>query len=557
MRRMLHKAIFYQKFIEKNFSVVDMNDKTVPFIWNPIQKRIAGDLTGMDIILKARRHGMSTLILAMMAVDFIMTENFRAVVVSHETKATQKLLDKVNFFLESMKASLPPEVIYPVKMKYASRNELVNENKNSSFYIGTAGAKAFGRGDQISWLHLSEAASYDDLNGFLVGIVPAVQGGNISIETTAKGYNYFRDLWVRNQDSPKPYKTHFIPWFENPEYIRPCSLNETFTEEEKALMQKYSLNGNQISWRRYELDRMNGDLDHFGQEYPASAEEAFIVSGNCVWSPSLIRWYMDRTKKPVTQVNLFGVDPVRVEENEKGYVKIWKAPDRRHRYVIGADVAEGKNQGDEKQGDYSCAQVLNQNTMEQVAVWRGRLDPDLYGRQLDMLGRYYNNALIAVEKNSIGLLTLNTLRDLYYPNLYYREKFGLISEKTTEELGWVTDRMTKDLIVSVATQQLRDKRIRLYDEDTLGEMKAFVRNSAGQAGAASGYHDDLVMSLLIAIKMLSQPQNMEHGNPIERDAYSGIQGIFTSNIGESGDYVEDFGGSEEAEISKQDWNWRN
>ena len=550
---MIHSPKYYKAFIEKNFSVVNMDGHTVPFILNPMQLRIIESLSGMDIILKARRHGISSLILAMMAVEFIMTENFRAVVVSHETKATQKLLDKVQFFLESMKRNLPPEVEFPVKLKIASRNELVNEYKNSSFYIGTAGAKAFGRGDQITWLHLSEAAFYDDLEKFMVAVLPAVSGGSVSVETTANGFNHFRNMWKRNEEKQTPFKTHFLSWFENPEYVRPCSPNEILFPEEEDLVTKYGLNKSQIAWRRYELDKFNGDVDAFNQEYPANPEEAFIVSGNNVWSPTLLRWYMNKTKPPSVRGNLFGVRPTRLEENESGYVKIFKAPDRRHTYVIGADVSEGKNKGDEKDGDYSCAQVFDQVTREQVAVWHGSIDPDLYGRQLDMLGQYYNNALIAVEKNSIGLTTLTTLRDLYYPNLYYREKFGLHAEKMTDELGWVTDRMTKDMIVSGGTQLLREKRIVLYDEETIGEMMGFVRNASGSAGAASGYHDDRVMSLLIAMKMLAQPNNASHGNPIERDSFHTAGMMYTSDVGLAGSVgeqqeIEDFSNSDMAQF---------
>lgn len=519
----MRTAKYYKTFIEKNFSVISKDDKKVPFLLNPTQDKILNNLTGYDIILKARRHGISSLILACMAVEFLMTDNFRAVVVSHETKATQKLLDKVQFFIAEMKSSLPPGVEMPLKMKYSSRNEMANELRNSSFYIGTAGAKAFGRGDQISWLHLSEAAYYDDLEKFLVGIVPSVQGGSITLETTANGYNFFRTLWKRNEEKPSPYKTHFLAWYEHPDYVYPISPNAEVTEEEKALQEKYNLNINQIAWRRYELDRLNGDIDKFNQEYPANAEEAFIASGNHVWSPSLLRWYMNRTKEPATRGQLYGNSPVHFEENEEGYLRIFKAPNRSHTYVIGADVAEGKvknREGDNK-GDYSCAQVLDQTTQEQVAVWHGHIDPDLYGVELEMLGNFYNRALIAVEKNSIGLTTLTKLRDLYYPNLYYRERFGLQAERISDELGWVTDRMTKDLIVNTGTQLLREKRVQLYDADTVGEMMGFVRNAHGTAEAASGYNDDRVMALLIAMKMLSQPQSASHGNPIERDVEAG------------------------------------
>jgi hypothetical protein len=121
-----------------------------------------------------------------------------------------------------------------------------------------------------------------------------------------------------------------------------------------------------------------------------------------------------------------------------------------------------------------------------------------------------------VERNAIGLTPLIVLRDLNYPHLYYREIYGLITEKRTAELGWVTDMHTKDLIINEATPLLRDGRVTIYDEDTIGEMMSFVRDERGKAGAASGAHDDRVMAYLIAVKMLGQPMQTYKGNPIER-----------------------------------------
>ena len=49
-------------------------------------------------------------------------------------------------------------------------------------------------------------------------------------------------------------------------------------------------------------------------------------------------------------------------------------------YAIGADVAEGL-----ATGDYSVAEVVNTATMETVARWRGKCDPDRFGEILAAL----------------------------------------------------------------------------------------------------------------------------------------------------------------------------
>jgi hypothetical protein len=524
----IHDETFYTNAIEKLFHIVNNDRESVPFLLNKPQKRMMQELSGSnrDIILKARKEGISSMVLAMFAVDFLTVENIRCVIISHEDKATQRLFDRVRYFLESMKKTWPGEL--PYKLKYNTKTELVNTVKNSTFYIGTAGARAFGRGDDIHNLHISELAFYPDQENIMLGLTNAVtSSGRIIVETTANGLgDYFYKMFVKAREGNSPYRFHFIPWFELEEYVMPVlSIFEPLIEEEQRLMNQYQLSKEQIAWRRWKINEMGGDWhdpaswDKFNQEFPATAEEAFIVSGNPVWSPTLLKYYLTHTQKPKLVGNLRGYMPITIEPNEKGSLKIWKEPNDLHTYAIGVDVSEGKvvsESGGGRERDASCAQVFDKTTYEQVACWYGRIDPDLLGRQLDMLGRYYNDALIGVERNAIGITPLIVLRDLNYPNIYYREKLGMMTEKITSELGWVTDHQSKESIISDATNLLRDKRIQLYDEHTIGEMMSFVRNVDGKAAAARSAYDDRVMAFLIALRMLSRAKVTNRGNDIER-----------------------------------------
>lgn len=894
--------------------------KATPFVLNPPQDRVLKAMGGMDIILKARQEGISSLVLAMFAIDFITIENIKCVVISHEDKATQRLFDRVKYFLESMASTFPGEL--PYKLKYNSRRELVNTAKNSTFYIGTAGARAFGHGETINNLHVSELSRWPDQERMMIGLLQAVpKDGRIVIESTADGFgDYYYKLWEQNKDRPNPYHTHFLPWFELPDYVYPLTEwpDMQLNEVEQELMNKYGLKREQIAWRRWKINQMGGDWqdsstwDNFNEQYPSNAEEAFIVSGNPVWSPNLLRWYLGHTAKPMLRGTLRGYQPISIEPNEKGYLKIFREPNEFHTYAIGClpdgekvltdnglkaieevsfpdklvsetgkyveiknymrrryvgdvhrikpfytnrqtvftsehpiqvlanthlyrdtahrlkrfyktdvvwkkagelrgtdilrfpirftgklaekellslfptqqavridrridpnvildkdfwyfvgtwlgdgwvresyitpeiticfdtnkeqaqkkkikeiikrlfnrnasetkrngntteikfsseavyeflnthfgrrakgkfipeymkeiprelklqlfsgywnsdgcyrydakglqlmtctsisqrlvddfqdillslgiiasvkklrnagvhifrgkeyltqetyevnlsaretkkvavlldspcpnvfvrdrhktygwiedgyfyvkihkletfsfdgfvnnfetedhtyaarlivshncDISEGKvmSEGEEgRERDASCAQVLDKTTYEQVATWYGRIDPDLMGRQLDMLGRYYNDALIGVERNAVGLTPLVVLRDLNYPNLYYREKLGLITEKITAELGWLTTAQSKESLIADATNLLRDRRLTLYDDATIAEMMSFVRDAEGHARAAKSAYDDRVMALLIAIRMLSRAKAVNRANAIEQD----------------------------------------
>lgn len=526
-------ADFYKKTIESLFLIINKDMEEVPFVLNNPQNRMLKELENStrDIILKARKEGISSLILAMFMVDFLTIENVRCVVISQEEEATKKLLGRAKFFLNSLKKTWPSDRPLPYSLKENSKKEMVNTKMNSTFYIGTAGGRAFGRGDDIHNLHISELPFWPNQESMMIGLVNSLTpNGRIIIEGTANGMgDYFHKLWLRARAGTSPYRSHFIPWFEDPTNVMPLVglyKEMQLLDKEQELINAYHLTREQIAWRRWKINEGNGDFndsqtwDTFNQENPATADEAFIVSGNPVFSPQALSFYFTRTKKPLITGYLRGFNPVSVEENDKGYLRVYKEPNEFHTYGIGVDVAEGKvtdeDAGSSNQRDASCAQVLDKTTYEQVAVWYGRVDADRLGREIDLLGRYYNDALIGVERNAMGIAPLVVLRDLGYPNLYYRERIGEMTDKITAELGWRTDAISKESLIADAVTLIRDKRLIIPDEDTLSEMRSFMRDPEGKAHASKSAFDDRVMAFMIAIRMIQKARVENMTNDIER-----------------------------------------
>lgn len=510
----------YRKRIEKYFQIVNENAQTVPFLLREPQLKILEKLTRRDIILKARQEGISSLILAMFTVDFLFIENIRCVVISHEKEATTKLLRKVRFYLDSIKKRHPE--LDAFKLDTENKYELVNKHKNSIFYIGTAGARAFGRGDTINNLHVSELSRWPDQEGLMTGLLQSVPlSGRVIVETTANGVgDYFHTLWRKSNTQERSFTPHFLAWFDDPKYTLPVFGEFIPTEEEQELSKTYGLDNEQLNWRRYKLHELADNIDVFNQEFPSTASEAFIVSGNPIWPPSLLKKHLRRCLPPKWRGNIIGAYEVFFEENEKGYLSIWKKPVPGHTYVMGADVAEGIEVPIEgpksERRDYSCAVVMDRNTAEIVAVWHGHIDGDQFGRQLEALGRWYYMAFIGVERNFQGLAPLVMLRDLNYPRIYYREKIGQQGDPLTAEMGWKTTRETRPLMIDEMSKWLREERLSIYDVEMIGEMMSFVRYPDGQGRAASNAFDDRVMALCICIQMYIRNPMTEMGNPIER-----------------------------------------
>jgi len=183
----------------------------------------------------------------------------------------------------------------------------------------------------------------------------------------------------------------------------------------------------------------------------------------------------------------------------QGPVRIFQEPLRDHAYVIGADPAEGL-----EHGDAAAACVIDIETGLLVATFHDHCDPDLFGEQLNNLGRYYNNALIGVEINNHGHVTVLTLRKLGYPRIFRRRTIGQISDKHAPQYGWLTNKLSKPKMIDDLGAAIRDRSIDIRCEYTLAELRTYIREygPGGTVKTHGSPHDDRTMSLAIAWQMV-------------------------------------------------------
>jgi len=257
----------YIRWIKDYLSIVNKNGELVPFIPNTIQEKfITQDMSGKDIVLKARQQGFSSIILAMFTADFLMKEHTYNVVVADDEDNAKGLLKRVKDYIAYWcdKKGIKPNDI----LKYNSKYELYFEAMDSTYSIGTAKNTQFGRSRTITNLHLSEIAFYPHMDEILAGALQAVvPNGRVIQETTANGFNAFKDYWDRSVLGETPFKTHFY------------SATEFYTPEFLQAKQK-------------ELGRM------YTQEYPSSSLEAFITSGETFFNTDSLKVYLDMVENP-------------------------------------------------------------------------------------------------------------------------------------------------------------------------------------------------------------------------------------------------------------------
>jgi hypothetical protein len=417
-----------------------------------------------SIVLKARQIGFSTLAAAYSFwLAFFWPDRFIVMLSKTEREAT-KLLAKSKYiykFLPEWIKKNGPELVQNNVLKMSFANDSVIESMPS--------ANEPARGESVYLAIIDEMAFLPNPEEAWASIEPIADvGGRVICLSTAKGEgNIFYQLWQGSQNATNRFRGIFFPWSAS-------ERDQAWYDAQKAELPDWQLH----------------------QEYPSNPEEAFIRSGRPVFDVDILKMFVTSpatkgfNKKLESGVNTF------IFESTGGPLSVWETPMFNSIYVIGADVAEGL-----ARGDYSSAHVIDAKSGVVVAHWHGHVDPDKFGEEiLYALGYYYNKALIGVESNNHGLTTLTALNKAGYNNIYRQRRLNQRNPEQTETLGWRTTTLTKPLALDELSANIRDGGITIKCENTIAELKTFVRDDNGSTHGSP--HDDRVMSLAIANQML-------------------------------------------------------
>ncbi len=472
----------FRYFAERYLMIVNKSRRLQPLTLNPVQQKYHADRTDFDIILKARKVGITTYKCAEYFHNTIFVPNTITTIIAHNLDTTVEIFEKIKLFYDKLPDALRPAI------SRSNRRELVfthapdGSELNSKYSVGTAGNVEFARGKDIDNLHLSEYAFYRDPEKIRTGAMQALRtGGKISVESTANGFNDFRNEWQKALSGDSMFKPHFFPWYEDPTCALPPAYLERLTDTELELKRKYRLSDDQIMW--YRNKRLSlGDM--IRQEYPFNDAEAFLSSTRCVFDTAALLGLAAELKD---------FAPVRTAEG--GRLKIWKEPVPRRKYTAGADCSEGV-----AGGDYSCCIVIDSETCEQVAEIHGHWPPYIFAAKCRELCDSYNNALLAVERNNHGHTVLNTLRhQLDYPNLYEHRDYDK-KGAMTKKLGWDTNVKSKPIMIDELVRGIAERSVGLLSPEFVKECMSYVYNDRGGMAAETGCHDDRVMAMAIALQ---------------------------------------------------------
>ena len=500
----------FTSFAKENIKIITKDARAgfVDFNFNACQDEITEALdkqlaeTGKvrAIILKARQQGISTYCAGRVFWKTYYTPHARSVVMAHDSATSDALFTMSRNIIKNMNPEYRPDEVKSnakeivISAPHFPKND-AGDKPVGSYRLYTAGAPEAGRGTTPTIAHLSEVAFWVHDEKILAGLFQGISeapGTEVIIESTANGAKgEFYRLWKGAVAGENDYLPLFLPWYITPEYRREAPEGFERSSEEELLVEDYGLDNDQLYWRRLKIAE-GGELK-FRQEYPASPDEAFITAGSSVFNA-------EKTAKleavePEKKMN-FDYESCTWDTSSEGKLHIWDYPDWNDNYVVAADVALGVGQ------DYSTAVVLD-TERRVIALFRDNyLDPSKFGDLLFYLGRYYNNALLTVESNSMGVATLSRLTQMNYVNLYKQTKISTISKEEGTVVGFRTTQVTKPHIIGNLKNAIENDDILIPSKIMIQEIKDYIATESGKTQAAPGCHDDTVMATAIALETL-------------------------------------------------------
>lgn len=468
------------------------------------------------IVLKARQLGFSTLIAAIIFTMTIYSPYRESLVISDKDDHTKRIFEMYQRFYDHL-----PEELKPTQ-SVGRKGNMLSTIVESTVSVETV-SDDLARGATLRAAHASEFAMWkkqQEAMASLNSAVPFSPDSMLFIESTAKGMNFFRDLFINAYSGKSTsLKGWFEPWHKNEKYKMPYHGEELqrFGDygDEVALLENYRSEGmteEGLMWRRAQID--SSSLELFHQENPTYPDEAFLTTGYSVFNAMKVQKRLEEVRRDVTYAKRghfeykethsaddrrISVTDIQFVDDPTGDVIIYEEPFPGYPYVLGVDPSSAHGL------DYNSGQVIRHdgNCRKQVAKFRRQnMDPDMLGIYMYCLGTYYNTALIAVENNR-GQSTNKTLAKCGYRKIFVGQDQQGYEEDVLSKYGISTQGSNKEDMINNLKSRFRDHPDEIVDDNTLNEMLTYAVLDIGKTGkyimgALPGCHDDDVMSLVMA-----------------------------------------------------------
>ena len=424
-------------FAQKYVKIISLDEGLVPFELYPYQRDMFKHFNDnrFSIVLACRQSGKSISSVVYLLWYACFHPEKTIAILANKGAVAREMLARITLALENLPFFLQPGC------KALNKGSI--EFSNNSRIIAAATSGSSIRGLSINLLFLDEFAFVENDAQFYTSTYPVVSAGKetqIIICSTANGVgNVYHKLWEGAVTDTNEFKPFRVDWWDVP--------------------------GRDEKWKQTTI--ANTSELQFEQEFG----NTFHGRGNTLIAANHL-------------LAQKAYDPIEYIEN----VYVYKKGKHKHDYIMTVDVAKGRGQ------DYSTFTIIDISTepFEQVCVFRdNNISPMLLPDLIYKYAKMYNDAYIIVESNDQGSIVCNGLYyDLEYENMFVE------SAVKANAIGATMTRRVKRIGCSTIKDLIEQKKLSIYDAQTIIEMTTFV-SKGNSFMALAPNHDDLMMNLVL------------------------------------------------------------
>ena len=488
-------------FISKYCKIISLDAGLIDFTLFDYQVRFIETIHKENrvVSMQPRQSGKTQVVAAYILYYSLFNDNKTVAILANKSAAAREILSRYQLMYEYLPGFLQQGV------KTWNKGDVELENGSKVFTSATSASGIRGKSVNVLYIDETSIIPNNVAEDFFTSTYPTISSGKttkIILTSTPLGYNHFWKFWNEAETGINGFTPVQVNYWEHPD------RDEVWADKQKQLL---------------------GDLK-YNQEILCT----FLGSSSTLVNSDALA----RLSAGIIIYQNDGLD-------------IYEKPNNDRVYVMVVDVAKGVG------GDYSAFVVIDitESPYKLVAKYKNNtISPLLFPNVIYRIGNDYNEASILIEGN-IGEQVGHILNyELEYENVIFTQKtkkgqvitggFG----SGSIQVGVITDKKVKRIGCSSLKMLIEESKLLLPDADIISELSTFIE-SKGSFSADTGYHDDLVMTLVLFGWLVSQQYFKELNNIDLRDM------IYKNRIKQIEDELTPFGFYDNGEDPEEVYNF--
>ena len=414
------------------------------------------------VSMQPRQSGKTQVVAGYLLYYTLFNENKTVAILANKAVAAREILSRYQLMYEYLPSFLQQGV------KTWNKGDVELENGSKVFTSATSASGIRGKSVNVLYIDETSIIPNNVAEDFFTSTYPTISSGKttkIILTSTPLGYNHFWKFWNEAETNVNGFVPVRVHYWDHPD------RDEEWAKKQRELL---------------------GDL-----KYSQEIECSFLGSSSTlINSDALARL----SASPIIY--------------SKDSFDAYERPKMGRVYAMIVDVAKGVG------GDYSAFTLIDitETPYKVVAKYKNNtISPLLFPNIIYKVGMEYNGANILIEGNvgeQVGYILYN---ELEYENILFINR-GVAGQTITggfgsgkSQVGIITDKKVKRIGCSSLKMLIEEQKLLIPDADIISELSTFIEVK-GSFAADNGYHDDLVMTLVLFGWLVTQPYFKELNN---------------------------------------------